>query len=94
MKPADRKRNESLHCVVSKNDRGELIGYVDRDENDRISEYRGYSPEEWIVNRLPMDGGVANICRNAICKLLTVSIPEHGERIAADSNGNRKGERS
>ena len=44
-------------CVVSKSDRGALIGYVDGDEDDRISELRGYSPEEWIVDWLPTDGG-------------------------------------
>ena len=44
-------------CVVSKNDRGEQIGYVDGDTDDRISEYKGYSSEEWLVNWLPMDGG-------------------------------------
>lgn len=44
-------------CVVSKNDRGELIGYVNGDTDDRVSEYRGYPAEEWIVSWLPMDGG-------------------------------------
>ena len=44
-------------CVVSKNDRGRQIGYVDGDTNDRISEYRGYPPEEWLVSWLPTDGG-------------------------------------
>ena len=44
-------------CVVSKNDRGEQIGYVDGDTNDRISEYKDYPPEEWLVSWLPMDGG-------------------------------------
>lgn len=44
-------------CVVSKNDRGKQIGYVDGDTNDRVSEYKGYSPEEWLVSWLPMDGG-------------------------------------
>ena len=44
-------------CVVSKNNRGELIGYVDSDINDRISEYRNYSPDEWVVSWLPTDGG-------------------------------------
>ena len=44
-------------CVVSKNDRGKQIGYVDGDTDDRISEYKGYSPEEWLVSWLPMDGG-------------------------------------
>lgn len=44
-------------CVVSKNDRREQIGYVDGDEDDRISKYKGYSTDEWLVSWLPMDGG-------------------------------------
>ena len=44
-------------CVVSKTDRGKQIGYVDGDTDDRISEYKGYSPEEWLVSWLPADGG-------------------------------------
>lgn len=44
-------------CVVSKSDRGKQIGYVNGDTNDRISEYKGYPPEEWLVSWLPMDGG-------------------------------------
>ena len=44
-------------CVVSKNDCGDQIGYVDGDKDDRISEYNGYSAEEWLVSRIPTDGG-------------------------------------
>lgn len=44
-------------CVVSKNDRGKQIGYVDGDTDDRISEYKGYSTDEWLVSWMPMDGG-------------------------------------
>ena len=44
-------------CVVSKQDCGEQIGYVDGDTDDRISEYKGYSTEEWLVAWMPMDGG-------------------------------------
>ena len=44
-------------CVVSKNDRGRQIGYVDGDTADRISEYKGYPAEEWLVSWLPTDGG-------------------------------------
>lgn len=44
-------------CVVSKKDCGEQIGYVDGDTDDRVSEYRDYSPEAWLVSWLPMDGG-------------------------------------
>ena len=44
-------------CVVKKTDRGGQIGYVDGDTDDRISEYKDYPPEEWLVSWLPMDGG-------------------------------------
>lgn len=44
-------------CVVSKSDCGEWIGYVNGDTDDRISEYRDYPAEEWIVSWMPMDGG-------------------------------------
>lgn len=50
-------RTYVIFCVVSKNDRGKQIGYVDGDTDDRISEYKGYSSDEWLVNWLPMDGG-------------------------------------
>ena len=46
-----------IFCVVSKNDCGEQIGYVDGDVDDRISEYKGYSPEDWLVSWIPTDGG-------------------------------------
>lgn len=44
-------------CVVSKADRGEQIGYLNGDTDDRISAYKTYPPEEWLVGWLPMDGG-------------------------------------
>lgn len=44
-------------CVVSKNDRCKQIGYVDGDKDDRVSEYKDYSPEEWLVSWMPTDGG-------------------------------------
>ena len=50
-------RTYSIFCVVSKRDCGEEIGYVDGDTDDRVSEYKGYSSDEWIVNWLTMDGG-------------------------------------
>ena len=58
-------------CVVSKNDRGKQIGYVDGDTNDRISEYRGYPPEEWLVSWLPMDGGAMLLKEQSV-----VDIPD------------------
>lgn len=44
-------------CVVSKADCGEQIGCLNGDEDDRISAYKGYPPEQWLVSWLPMDGG-------------------------------------
>ena len=44
-------------CVVSKNDCGALIGYIDGDTNHRISEFKGCLQEEWLVSWMPMDGG-------------------------------------
>ncbi len=44
-------------CVVSKKDMGEQIGYCNGDRDDRISEYTGYPPEEWLVSWMTTDGG-------------------------------------
>ena len=61
-------------CVVSKNDRGKQIGYVDGDTNDRISEYKGYSSKEWLVSWLPMDGGAILLKEQGV-----VDIPDRLE---------------
>ena len=50
-------RTYTPFCVVSKKDCGEQIGYVNGDTDDRISEYKGYPTEEWLVSWMPMDGG-------------------------------------
>ena len=57
-------------CVVSKRDRGVQIGYVDGNRDHRISEYKGYSPDEWLVSWLPMDGGAMLLKEESV-----VSIP-------------------
>ena len=44
-------------CVVSKKDCGKQIGYVDGDKDNRISEYKGYSSDEWLVSWIPTDSG-------------------------------------
>ena len=44
-------------CVVSKNDCGTLIGYVNGDTSDRVCEYKHYPSNEWIANYLTVDGG-------------------------------------
>ena len=58
-------------CVVSKNDRGEQIGDVNGDTDDRISEYKGYSSEEWLAAWLPMDGGAILLKEQSV-----VDIPD------------------
>ena len=58
-------------CVVSKNACGEQIGYVDGDTDDRISEYKGYSSNEWLVSWLPMDGGAILLKEQSV-----VDIPD------------------
>lgn len=58
-------------CVVSKKDCGEQIGYVDGDTDDRISEYKGYAAEEWLVDWLPMDGGAMLLKEQSV-----VDIPD------------------
>lgn len=50
-------RTYVIFCVVSKQDCGKQLGYVGGNTDDRISEYRGYSSFEWLVNWMPMDGG-------------------------------------
>ena len=58
-------------CVVSKKDRGEQLGYVDGDRDERISEYKGYSSEEWLVSWMPTDGGAM-----LLKELRVTDIPE------------------
>ena len=58
-------------CVISKNDRGEQIGYVDGDMTDRISEYKGYSSNEWLVSWIPTDGGAMLLKEQSV-----VDIPD------------------
>lgn len=62
-------------CVVSKKDCGEQIGYVDGDTDDRISEYKGYSSDEWLVSWLPMDGGAMLLKEQSV-----VNIPDGLEK--------------
>lgn len=59
------------YCVISKNDRGKQIGYVNGNTNDRISEYRGYLSEDWLVSWLDTDGGAILLKEQTV-----VDIPE------------------
>lgn len=36
--------------AVDNTDRGDWIGIVDGDENNRIYDYKGYSPDEWVIS--------------------------------------------
>lgn len=44
-------------CVVSKNDCGTQIGYLNGETDDRVCEYKDYATDEWIANYLTADGG-------------------------------------
>ena len=44
-------------CVVSKNDCGKKIGYLNNEKDNVISIYKDLSQEEWIANYLTVDGG-------------------------------------
>lgn len=44
-------------CIVSKSDCSQQIGYVNGDTNDRISMYKDFPAEEWLVSYLTTDGG-------------------------------------
>ena len=70
-------RTYVIFCVVSKNDRGEQIGYVDGDTDDRISEYKGYPPEEWLVSWLPMDGGAMLLKEQSVVDIPDGLEPEY-----------------
>ena len=56
-------------CVVSKKDCGEQIGYVDGDTDDRVSEYKGHLPEEWLVSWMPMDGGAMLLKEQSVANI-------------------------
>lgn len=64
-------RTYTPFCVVSKRDCGEQIGYLNGDTDDRISEYKGYSAEEWLVSWMPTDGGAMLLKEQSV-----VDIPE------------------
>ena len=64
-------RTYAPFCVVSKDDCGKQIGYVDGDTDDRISEYKGYSTDEWLVSWMPMDGGAMLLKEQSV-----VNIPD------------------
>ena len=62
-------RTYTPFCVVSKKDCGEQIGYVDGDTDDRVSEYKGYSPDEWLVSWMPMDGGAMLLKEQSVTEI-------------------------
>ena len=38
------------YCAISMSDRGKQIGIVDGDEDHRVYEYEGYTPDEWVID--------------------------------------------
>ena len=64
-------RTYAPFCVVTKSDCGKQIGYVDGDTDDRISEYKGYLTDEWLVSWMPMVGGAMLLKEQSV-----VDIPD------------------
>ncbi len=56
-------------CVVSKQERGKQIGYVDGDTDDRVSAYGDYPVEEWLVSWMPMDGGAMLLKEESVTEI-------------------------
>ena len=62
-------RTYAPFCVVSKKDCGEQIGYLNGDKDDRISAYKDYPPEEWLVSWMPMDGGAMLLKEQSVTEI-------------------------
>ena len=62
-------RTYTPFCVVEKKDCGEQIGYVNGDQDDRISTYRSYDPTEWIVSWMPHDGGAMLLKEDSVTEI-------------------------
>ena len=62
-------------CVVSKQNRGAQVGYVDGDRDDRVSAYKDYPTDEWLVSWIPMDGGAMLMKEESV-----VDIPDGLEK--------------
>ena len=66
-------------CVVSKADRGMLLGYVDGDRDDQVHAYLDLPPEQWIVSSLTMDGGAILMKERSVTDIpegLTAEYPQ------------------
>ena len=37
-------------CVIDNNKRGRKIGIVNKDKNDQVYEFKGYSTDDWIIS--------------------------------------------
>ena len=64
-------------CVVSKDDRGEQLGYLNGERDNRVSEYKGYPPEEWLVSWLTMDGGAMLYKEETVVDIPDGLVPEY-----------------
>lgn len=62
-------RTYVIFCVVSRSDRGEQIGYVDGNIDNKISEYDGYSTDEWLVSWMPVDGGAILLKEQSVIEI-------------------------
>lgn len=47
-------------CAIDPGCRGDYLGYMEDDEDDKVYEFEGYSRQKWIINYL--DSGLMNDC--------------------------------
>ena len=64
-------------CVVSKNDRGEQLGYLNGEPDNRVSAYKDYPPEEWLVSWLTVDGGAILYKEENAAEIPDGLVPEY-----------------
>ncbi len=72
-------------CVVDKNDRGGQIGYVNGDKDNRISEYKEFPAEDWLVSWMPTDGGAMLLKEKNVTEIPEGLTDEYGYSALPDT---------
>ena len=70
-------------CAIDPRCRGDYLGYMEEDEDDRVYEFEGYSGQEWIINYL--DSGLMNDCM----LYKEISVTESPEGLSSEYEWNQ-----
>ncbi len=65
-------------CVVPLSEKGEQVGFVDGDPEDRISAYGDAPVEEWLVSWLAHDGGALLLKEQNVVDIPEGLVQEYG----------------